>query len=146
VRVIIAMLILVLSAACSTNSLSAKMASWQGSHIDEISSVWGSPDECTQRDGRELCTWSQSAAGKFIAPNSETFNTRPICVRTVEIDTSGVITGWRWRGDRCPDAAAEVLARTTPERPEVLAGNERSTTVELAVIEPAEQPAINRTQ
>ncbi len=145
-RVIIAMLVLALSAACSTNSLSTKMASWQGSHIDEISSVWGSPDDCAKRAGRELCTWSTAAAGQISASNSDNAKDRPICVRTIEVDESGLIIGWRWRGDRCSNTAAEVLAKTTAERPEILAANKKSATLELAVIEPMEQPVISRTQ
>lgn len=146
-RIIIAMAILMLAAACSTNSLSTKMASWQGSHIDEISSAWGSPDECIQRDGRQFCTWTRAAADQSRGSGADTRNARPICVRTVEVDESGSIIGWRWRGDRCADTATEVLARTDPERPEVIAaGDEQSTARELVVIEPAAQPAITRTQ
>ena len=127
--------------ACSTKSISAKMASWQGSHIDEISSAWGSPDECFNRDGRQLCHWSESDL-----THSSAAAPRTICLRTVEIDETGLITGWKWRGDRCADSASAVLARTSPIRPGIIAENDASETVELAVIEPAEQSAISRTQ
>jgi len=141
------MAILMLASACSTNSLSTKMASWQGSHIDEISSAWGSPDECVERDGREFCNWTADAGDKYLGSNVNTFNSRPVCVRTVEVDAAGVIIGWRWRGDRCPNTASEVLARTSPNRPEHLAaGKGESNNLELAVIEPAAQPAIIRIQ
>ena len=146
-RVTLAIAILMLPAACSTNSLTAKMASWQGSHIDEISSAWGLPDGCVQRDGREFCTWTNAATDQYSDFSSDAFNARPICVRTIEIDDSGFIIGWRWRGDRCLNTASEVLARVSPERPEVMAaGDQRSTILELAVIEPVAQPAITRTQ
>ena len=146
-RLIIAIAVLMLPAACGTNSLTANMASWQGSHIDEISSAWGSPDECVQRDGREFCTWTNAATDQYSGFSSDTFSARPICVRTMEIDDSGLIIGWRWRGNRCPNTAPEVLARVSPERPEVMAaGDQRATILELAVIEPVAQPAITRTQ
>jgi len=147
VRVIIAIAVSMLTTACSTNNLSGRMASWHGSHIDEISSAWGSPDECVQTDGREFCTWSKAATDQNTRSSADTFNARPICVRTVEVDDSGVLVGWRWRGDHCPNTAAEVLARVNPARPEVMAaGDEWSAIPELAVIEPAAQPAITRTQ
>ena len=147
VRVFIAMLVVLLATACSTNNLSTKMASWQGSHIDAISAAWGSPDECTQRDGREFCTWTKAPASQYTSLSSETFIARPICVRTVEFDDSGTMIGWRWRGDRCSNSSSEVLARTSPNRPEQLAtGGEQSPNLELAVTEPEAKPAITHTQ
>ena len=146
-RVIIGMVVLMLATACSTSGLNTRMASWQGSHLDEISSAWGSPDECIERDGRELCSWTKSPADQAIGVQSNTFRVRPLCTRTVEIDESGVIIGWRWRGDRCPSAASEVLARVSPTRPEQLAtADKQSPMLELAVIQPAAQPVITRTQ
>ncbi len=136
-RVFTAMLVVLLATACSTSNLSTKMASWQGSHIDDISAAWGSPDECIQREDREFCTWTKAPANQYTSLNSETFNARPICVRTVEVDDSGTIIGWRWRGDRCSNSSSEVLARTSPNRPEQLATDvEQSPNLELAVIGP----------
>ena len=146
-RVFIAMVVVSLVTACSTSNLSTKMASWQGSHIDDVSAAWGSPDECSQRAGREFCTWTKAPANPYTSLSSETFNARPICVRTVEVDDSGTIIGWRWRGDRCSDSSTEVLAQTSPNRPEQLAtDNEQSSKLELAVIEPAAKPARTHTQ
>jgi hypothetical protein len=141
------MVMLMLATACSTSGLNARMASWQGSHLDEISSAWGSPDECIERDGREFCSWTKSGTDKAIGIQSDTFRARPMCTRTIEIDESGVITGWRWRGDRCSGTASEVLTRVSPTRPEQLATSDKQSPVlELAVIQPAAQPAITRTQ
>lgn len=142
-RITIATLILMLAAACNTNSLSTKMTTWQGSHIDELSAAWGMPDECFTREGRQLCNWSQiGTASSSMASNS--FSKRPACVRTFEVDVSGIITGWRWRGDRCPDTAAVVIARDESIGADVVARHERPSSDELAVIEPADSPTIGR--
>lgn len=94
--------ILVSGAGCAGNGLNANLASWQGSHIDEVKSAWGAPDECADQQGRRICTWSDRAdpeiTGYVLQP-------RPSCLKMLAIDESGYITGWRWRGSRCPDTA-----------------------------------------
>lgn len=122
---------LVLAAGCSTRELGHTMSSWQGSHIDEVSSAWGQPNACETMDGRRICSWHDVVSGFSLS-------TARTCVRSLEIDPDGVVTGWRWRGDYCYATADRVMARAQFERPDALAPESRE--VEVAVTRPAEQP------
>jgi hypothetical protein len=54
------LLTLLLCAGCTGNTLSENIASWQGSHIDEVASAWGDPNECEIEDGQRV--WLNGAA------------------------------------------------------------------------------------
>ena len=99
-------------AGCATNQLNANLASWQGSHIDEVASAWGDPNGCGVSDGQTICTWSDEAdgraAGEPPVPGmaGDQLLARPACMRMLAVDQSGYVTGWRWRGNRCPASVA----------------------------------------
>ena len=107
----------ILCAGCAANTLSDNIASWQGSHIDEVKAAWGAPSECGVEGNQTVCTWTDWVAVKSDALVLETrpemagsaLLPRPACIRTLAVDSSGYVTGWRWRGTRCPDSI--VVAR-----------------------------------
>ena len=109
---------LLLCAGCTANHLSQNIASWQGSHIDEVEAAWGAPAKCGPQGNQTLCVWTDRVAAKSVAPAPETnielaqpaLLPRPACIRTLAIDSSGYVTGWRLRGTRCPNSIA--VART----------------------------------
>jgi len=108
--------ILLLCTGCNSIRPSANMASWEGSHIDEVTSAWGAPNRCGAEQGQKVCAWSipESITAD---PNPLEFGIegnrvlpRPSCLRTLAFDQSDHVTGWRWRGDRC--GSSTILART----------------------------------
>ncbi len=117
----------------SSGELGQTMSSWQGSSIEAVSAAWGPPDACETIEGRRICSWHDRASG-------QSRRAAWSCVRSLEIDPDGHVTGWRWRGDRCHASADRVLARAPDERPEALvpeSGGE-SGDADVAAIPPAE--------
>jgi hypothetical protein len=105
---------LLLSAGCTANNLSENIASWQGSHIDEVASVWGAPNECEMNEGQKVCTWIDQIPAEDDAKPvvvGEALLPRPSCIRMLAVDSSGYVTGWRWRGSRCPNSISVARAQ-----------------------------------
>lgn len=116
----------------SSGELGQTMSSWQGSSIDAVSAAWGPPDACETIEGRRICSWYDIASGYSLS-------TARACVRSLEIDPDGYVTGWRWRGNQCHATAGRVLARASAERPEALAPASPGTgDSDVAAILPAE--------
>jgi hypothetical protein len=94
-------------------SLSESIASWQGSHIDDVESAWGAPNDCKIEDGQRVCTWTDEVPAEADAPpiTENTLLPRPSCVRMLAVDASGYVTGWRWRGTRCAGAVSVARAQ-----------------------------------
>lgn len=117
---------------CSNDQLGSRLASWQGSHFNDVAAAWGAPDECSTDESLRLCEWHVSVA-----------TTSPVnmtsCVTTLAFDDSGYVTGWRWRGDRCPQTAARVAANTATERPAALSIDSGDNRSGVAVIESPEK-------
>ena len=94
-------LIAALSGCAASDSLSRQMADWQSQNVIVALDAWGTPDRREELDGQTLLTWYDRAllpfsfAGDDIAPPV-------ICTRMLAVADDGTITGWRWRGDRCP--------------------------------------------
>ncbi len=115
-----------------TGELGQTMSSWQGSSIDAVSAAWGAPDACETIEGRRICSWHDTASGYSLSTSRS-------CVRSLEIDPGGYVTGWRWRGDQCHATADRVQARASAERPEALGAESAGAgDTDLAVILPAE--------
>ena len=108
---------------CASDRLGAKMASWQGSHIDSVTSRWGPADRCEEENGQMICTWTDDSG--VIENASSSFPlakvNRPGCTRTLAIDPSGQVTGWRWRGDGCELSGQNVMAKNDTVRPSAVA-------------------------
>lgn len=101
--------LLVLCAGCTGSHFSEDLASWQGSHIDEVSSAWGAPYVCEDVGGQQLCSWgnpglARSQSDAVTELTGQALRPRPACVRMLAVDPSGYVTGWRWRGNHCPDS------------------------------------------
>ncbi len=103
-------MVVLLCAGCTGNHFSADMASWQGRHIDEVASAWGDPSECVPADGQTVCSWDGARPTRLdsvlsgAGTTGQALQSRPSCLKMLAIDQSGYVTGWRWRGDRCPDS------------------------------------------
>lgn len=116
----------------STGELGQTMSSWQGSHIDEVGVAWGAPDACETIEGRRICSWYDIASGYSLSRGRS-------CVRSLEIDPDGYVTGWRWRGDQCHTTADRVVTRASAERPAALAPESRGAgDTDVVAILPAE--------
>lgn len=132
-RRIIYGLLLAATVGCSSQQdLGHTMGSWEGSHIDEVRVAWGQPNTCETIDGRRICAWHDMVSGFSLS-------TARTCVRSLEVDPDGYVTGWRWRGDYCYATAERVMARAQSERPDALAADSReSADVGVAVTRPEE--------
>jgi hypothetical protein len=95
-----------LCGGCASSGINANLASWQGSHIDEVSSAWGEPRECIESGEQTVCAWGGRIDPE---PAVQALQPRPACLKVLAVDNSGHITGWGWRGNRCPDSS--TLAR-----------------------------------
>jgi hypothetical protein len=105
-------LIAMLCGGCASASLSEDIASWQGSHIDDVEVAWGAPNECSMEQGQKVCTWNDELPVSEDSPqiSEEALLPRPSCIRMLAVDSSGYVTGWRWRGARCQGAISVVRA------------------------------------
>lgn len=108
---------------CATDRLGAKMASWQGSHIDSVVSRWGPADRCEVEFGQQVCTWTDGSIVVENGSSSLPFGgiSRPRCTRTLAFDASGYVTGWRWRGDGCDVSGRNIMAKNEAARPSAVA-------------------------
>jgi hypothetical protein len=92
---------------CASKGINADIASWQGSHLEEVSSAWGAPNECIEQGDQTVCSWGGPADPDVASRASRP---RAGCVKMLAVDESGLVTGWRWRGSRCPETV--TVART----------------------------------
>lgn len=113
----------VLMTGCASDRLGSKMATWQGSHVDSVVAQWGPADKCEQAAGQTVCSWVDG--GVMLGSNATSFPiasiSRPRCVRTLALDESGNVTGWKWRGDLCDLSGKYVTAKNESPRPSAVA-------------------------
>jgi len=114
VRIFILIGFCILSAGCANDQLGSRLASWQGSHFNDVAVAWGAPDECSLDQPGRLCEWHVPAA--IVVTKSPVIGVGS-CTTMLAFDDAGYVIGWRWRGDRCQRIAATVAVNTTPERP-----------------------------
>lgn len=127
-----AVLAAVVSGCYSSGELGHTMGSWEGSSFEDVTAAWGQPDNCETTEGRRICSWNDMVSGYSLSAART-------CVRSLEIDPSGYVTGWRWRGDYCFATAERVLARAPSDRPGALdADSDDTDSVEVALTQPAE--------
>ena len=102
---------LALSASAANDSLSQRMAAWQGQPIGVATAVWGAPQAETGFGDQTVLVWRDFGTGPEGTPAM-------LCERMLAVAADGVISGWRWRGDACPSLGAETgaVARLTPNR------------------------------
>jgi len=102
---------------CANDQMGPRLASWQGSHFNEVAATWGPPEECSVDDLQRICEWQIRPTALTAAQLSAGSKS---CTMTLAFDAKGYVTGWRWRGDRCQQTAAAVAVNTTRERPDAL--------------------------
>ena len=110
--------LLMFCSGCS-GTMNQIMSSWNGSHIDQVISRWGYPDEVKDLGGRRLFLWYQNKA--YYMPQSSTttgqvygssyyghttttggYTMQATCTRILEVDKNGYVVGWQWKGNDCP--------------------------------------------
>ena len=94
----------VLTGCATGNSLSRQMADWQTQDVSVALDNWGVPDTQEAIGDQVLMTWYDRAPQPFGLAD-ETIAPAVICTRMLAVDAEGLITGWRWRGDRCAQVA-----------------------------------------
>lgn len=124
---------------CASQRLGGTMESWQGSHVDDVTLAWGQPDTCATTGDQRVCAWYTPSASSLVGGRAQ-------CVRSLAIDPDGIITGWRWRGDRCADTANVVMAKARFKRPDALTAESALPGIELAATGPAARPVPDRNQ
>lgn len=92
----------------SAHPMSRIVESWRGEPIAAVVRHWGEPTRQIREDGRQISEWETAShvhvpgASMSIVP-MQSFALR--CVRRLETDPRGVVTGGAWRGDLCCSAS-----------------------------------------
>ena len=102
---VIALALLALTTGCASNgSLSEQMADWQGASVGHVYTEWGEPEASETYGGDTVLIWRDRAYQVIPYGAPQNWDaTAVICERMIAVDTAGQVTGWRWRGDACPD-------------------------------------------
>ena len=96
------------SGCASTGTLNSEMASFQGEDASAAIASWGAPDAEYAHQDQTLLVWRDhsSFASVYDLPSATV-----VCERMLAVDQSGVVTGWRWRGDACPTISVDARNR-----------------------------------
>jgi hypothetical protein len=86
---------LMLAACGATDPLSRQMSGWQHEPVDTAIAVWGDPEERLVFGGQTILVWRDRV--------DSVGTPQLLCERQLAVDAGGTITGWRWRGDSCPN-------------------------------------------
>ena len=105
----------VLVVGCVNDRMGSRLASWQGSHFNEVAAAWGAPAKCYADQTQQICQW-HSSAGEMGATSPSIGSGS--CTRMLAFDTDGIVTGWRWRGNHCQQTAMVVAAQRNVDRPD----------------------------
>jgi hypothetical protein len=100
---------------CASDRMGTRLATWQGSHYSEVTAQWGQPSECAVIDSQRICKWQVRPT---VMKAREMSLGVHACETILAFDDEGVVTGWRWRGDRCQQNATAVVAYSDQERPD----------------------------
>ena len=107
---LITLISLALLGGCATGGgLSRQMADWQSQNVSVALEAWGNPDSRERFGDETLLSWYDRAPAIFAVAD---VSAPVICTRMLAVATDGTITGWRWRGDRCPDVAPQIRQRS----------------------------------
>lgn len=103
---LITLIALALLGGCATGGgLSRQMADWQSQNVSVALEAWGTPDSRERIGDETLLSWYDRAPAIFAVAD---VSAPVICTRMLAVATDGTITGWRWRGDRCPMITTEL--------------------------------------
>ena len=91
-----------MSGCASTQSLSDRMADWQGQPVGAAVEAWGQPESERTFGDETVLIWRDRAFHLMPTGFTSDLDTAAvICERMLAVSGSGTITGWRWRGDAC---------------------------------------------
>ena len=102
---ILGLILLTLQACASTDVLSRQMSGWQQQPVDVAITEWGEPEQRLTVGDQTILVWRDRLGGASDYANGSAAPA-VLCERQLAVDNSGTITGWRWRGDSCPDILA----------------------------------------
>lgn len=117
-RVLLSLGLSVLMIGCASDRMGSQLASWQGRHFNDVAAVWGPPDECSTGDPARICEWHVQST---VATAATETTGGEACTTMLAFDPKGHVTGWRWRGNRCQNAATIAALNGGRERPDALA-------------------------
>lgn len=133
VRVLLLAMVCGLVSGCAHDRVGSRLATWQGSHFDEVTASWGVPAECTDIDTLRVCKWHIRPTAVTVTATS--FGSSS-CTTMLAFDEQDIVTGWRWRGDRCQQNITAVVSNLDRSRPDVFdLDGENEPASDIAVVE-----------
>ncbi len=108
----------ILVVGCTNDRMGSYLASWNGSHFNDVATAWGPPDECSADDAQRVCEWHIQSATVTSVPETRV---RDACTTMLAFDSKGYVTGWRWRGEQCRQSATIAAENGGRGRPDALA-------------------------
>ena len=94
---LVAVLVVSFLGGCATTNYDAIMASWQGSHYNEVIAAWGPPTQVLEDPPGQSMTWASTRT--VYVPVGQLVVARNLAsTRTFWVDADGIIYRWAWRG------------------------------------------------
>jgi len=82
------LLVIIIMTGCSTRE--SYMESWVGTHVDDLTVSWGSPDSrMSRQDGGATYTWTSFSSNEYGVHE---------CRETFVTDKLGVVVSWSYNG------------------------------------------------
>lgn len=100
---------------CANDRVGDRLVTWHGSRFEDVTAAWGQPVECSRAGVQRLCKWPIRPTA---ADASADLAVAVSCTTILAFDEAGMVTGWRWRGDRCRQVARAIVVHGDPGRPD----------------------------
>ncbi len=138
VRILVMIVLSTLLLGCANDRMGSRLASWQGTHFNDVTAAWGAPDKCSIGDeSQRICVWQvHPFVTAAISPSIDLSS----CTTTLAFDAEDTVTGWRWRGNRCQQTASIVAMNMPEDRPDAYSlGSEEGSSQGVATTGSAER-------
>ena len=137
VRILVMIVLSALLLGCANDRMGSRLASWQGTHFNDVAAAWGAPDECSIDESQRICVWQ---VRPFVAGTLSPSMGQSSCTTTLAFDAEDTVTGWRWRGNRCQQTASIVAMNMPEDRPDAYSlGSEEGSSQGVATTESTER-------
>jgi hypothetical protein len=136
VRILVMIVLSALLLGCANDRMGSRLASWQGTHFNDVAAAWGAPEKCFIDESQRICVWQ---VRPFVSSAMPPSIDQSSCTTTLAFDTENTVTGWRWRGNRCQQTASIVAMNMSEDRPDAYSlGSEDDSSQGVATTEPTE--------